>query len=283
MTNRVDACRLLDGLFTRAEPCYRRRSDHSLVQYDVATLPFVQNVPPLSVRISKRLLDVVVSGIGLCVTAPLFPLVALAIRLDSKGPIFYRQVRAKALEGMEGGRPKVSSFSIVKFRTMDVDAEKGTGAVLASKYDERVTRVGGFLRRSRIDEIPQFINVLKGEMSLVGPRPERPEILQDLALAIPFFEERLRDVKPGLTGLAQIELEYTGAIPKDSELYAHKQDLENPFELEGAEGALADDMRAKLLLDIAYSAGLERFSTFLENELKVLLKTPVIMLKSTGH
>ena len=240
-------------------------------------------MPPLSVRVTKRLLDICVSSIGLCVTAPLLPLVALAIRLDSKGPVFYWQTRAKALDGFENGQPKVSSFSIVKFRTMAVDAEKGTGAVLAAKDDDRVTRVGSILRRSRIDEIPQFFNVLIGDMSLVGPRPERPEILGNLALAIPFFEERLRDVKPGLTGLAQVELDYTGAIPEDSALYVHKADLSNPFELEGAEGALADDMRAKLLLDLAYSAGLERFSTFVVNELKVLVKTPIIMLLSKGH
>ena len=97
---------------------------------------------------------------------------------------------------------------------MRQDAEKHTGAVLASKDDPRITRIGNLLRKTRLDELPQLWNVLVGEMSLVGPRPERPELLVDLALAIPFFEERMRDVKPGITGLAQISLGYTGAIPE---------------------------------------------------------------------
>ncbi|MDX2051553.1 MAG: sugar transferase [Polyangiaceae bacterium] len=240
-------------------------------------------MPPFSVRLSKRVLDLAISSVGLCLTAPLFPVVALAIRLDSPGPVFYRQRRAKALDGMQDGIPKVKEFWIIKFRTMRTDAEKATGAVLASKDDDRVTRVGRFLRKTRIDEIPQFLNVLSGEMSLIGPRPERPEILADLAMAIPFFEERLRDVKPGLTGLAQVELEYTGAIPENSVLSMFKKDLQNPYGLDRAEGALADDMRAKLLYDLAYSASLERFSTFASTELRILVKTPLIMLRASGH
>src|SRR5690606_27135359 len=119
--------------------------------------------------------------------------------------------------------------------------------------------------------------------SLVGPRPERPELLADLALAIPFFEERMRDVKPGLTGLAQINLHYTGEIPEGSALWELRATLQNPFQLEEAEGALADDMRAKLLYDLAYSASLERFSTFLETELAIIAKTPLVMLKKLGQ
>ena len=240
-------------------------------------------MPAASVRVIKRAMDVAASVTGLCLTGPLFPLIAVAIRLESKGPVFYVQRRAQALEGMEGGIPQVREFGIIKFRTMCTDAEKHTGAVLANKNDSRVTRVGRLLRRTRLDELPQFVNILRGDMSLVGPRPERPELLRDLALAIPYFEERLRDVKPGLTGLAQVELEYTGGIPKNSVLLSFKKDLQNPYDLEEAEGALADDMRIKLLYDLAYSAALESFPRFVATELKILVKTPLVMLRALGH
>ncbi|MCA9619528.1 MAG: sugar transferase [Myxococcales bacterium] len=242
-------------------------------------------MPPPSVRIAKRVIDVVASGIGLGLTAPLFPIVAAAIKLDSPGPVIYRQRRAHMLLPTEPGQrePKVTAFTMYKFRTMRQDAEKHTGAVLATANDDRVTRIGRFLRKSRIDELPQLFNVLMGDMSLVGPRPERPELLVDLALAIPFFEERMRDVKPGITGLAQINLRYTGAIPEGSVLWEFKEALQNPFELEEAEGALADDMRAKLLFDLAYCASLEDFWTFLSTELRVIVMTPLVMLKGLGQ
>jgi lipopolysaccharide/colanic/teichoic acid biosynthesis glycosyltransferase len=105
----------------------------------------------------------------------------------------------------------------------------------------------------------------------------------NFALAIPFFEERMRDVKPGLTGMAQVSLGYSGAIPDDSVLAAFRETLSNPFGLEEAEGALADDLRAKLLYDVAYTAALEDFRSFLETEISVILKTPIVMLKSKGH
>jgi lipopolysaccharide/colanic/teichoic acid biosynthesis glycosyltransferase len=168
-----------------------------------------------------------------------------------------------------------------KFRTMRVDAEAGTGAVIAGADDPRITRVGRFLRKSRLDELPQFWDVLRGQMSLVGPRPERPELLEDLSHAIPLFEERMRDVKPGITGLAQISLGYTGAPPPDSEIGKLAATLQNPFGLDEAEGALADDMRIKLLYDLAYTASLERLDTFLRTELGIILKTPLVMLKMT--
>lgn len=246
-------------------------------------LASLAKMPPRSVRFTKRAIDIVASAAGLCLAAPMLPLVAVAIRVDSEGPVFYRQKRACALKSMDNGIPRVAEFSIVKFRTMRVDAEKHTGAVLASQNDDRATRVGRILRRSRIDEIPQLWNVLRGDMSLVGPRPERPELFSNLVLAIPFFEERLRDVKPGLTGLAQVDLRYTGGIPKDSLLNEFKDTLHNPFDLPEAEGALADDMRIKLLYDLAYSAALERFSTFVRTELRILLKTPLVMLQGGGQ
>ena len=139
------------------------------------------------------------------------------------------------------------------------------------------------MRKVRLDELPQLWNVLKGDMSLVGPRPERPELLVDLALAIPYFEERMRDCKPGLTGLAQVSLGYTGAIPDSSGLAAFRDTLQNPFKLEEARGALADDLRAKLLYDLAYTAALEKFSTYIQAELKVLALTPVVLLRGSGQ
>ncbi len=244
-------------------------------------------MPPPSVLVAKRSVDILASGIALGLTLPLFPLIAVAIKLDSPGSVFFRQRRAKQLLPRPPDdtkkTPLCSEFTIYKFRTMREDAEKGTGAVLAQKNDPRVTRVGRFLRKSRLDELPQLWNVLRGDMSLVGPRPERPELLKDLALAIPFFEERMHDVKPGLTGPAQVHLGYTGEIPPDSPLHPFKETLENPFRVEGAEGALADDLRAKLLWDVAYAASLERFSTFVPMELSVLFRTPLVMLRQSGH
>jgi lipopolysaccharide/colanic/teichoic acid biosynthesis glycosyltransferase len=223
--------------------------------------------------------------VGLGLTVPFYPVIALAIRWDSPGPIFFSQRRALMLLPREPGdrTPRCSAFQMYKFRTMRKDAEKATGAVLASEGDPRITRLGQILRKTRIDELPQLWNVLRGEMSLVGPRPERPELLVDLALAIPFFEERMRDVKPGITGLAQISLGYTGAIPEGSALWGFREVLQNPFDLEEADGALADDMRAKLLYDLAYTASLEDLMTFLETELKIIFKTPLVMLRAMGR
>jgi lipopolysaccharide/colanic/teichoic acid biosynthesis glycosyltransferase len=154
--------------------------------------------------------------------------------------------------------------------------------VLSSKSDSRVTRVGRLLRATRLDELPQFWNVLIGDMSLVGPRPERPELLVNLAMAIPYFEERTRGVKPGLTGLAQVTLGYTGNATEGSEVAKIRASLTNPFQLEDAEGALADDMRLKLLFDVAYAAALEDMWSYLPMELGILLKTPLVMVGARG-
>jgi lipopolysaccharide/colanic/teichoic acid biosynthesis glycosyltransferase len=171
---------------------------------------------------------------------------------------------------------------MMKFRSMRPDAEKHTGPVLATQDDPRITRVGKFLRRTRLDEIPQFWNVFIGDMSIVGPRPERPELAEQLAMAIPYFEERMRDVKPGITGLAQISLSYTGKPLPHSRLAPFEADLTNPFKMEGAENALADDMRMKLLYDLAYSAATEHMRAFLPLEIEIILKTPLVMLRALG-
>jgi lipopolysaccharide/colanic/teichoic acid biosynthesis glycosyltransferase len=240
-----------------------------------------------SVRVTKRAIDICASLCGLLATAPLYPFIAVAIKLEDPGPVFYQQRRAGVLKGVTDvdgiATPEFVEFKMSKFRTMRVDAEKLTGAVLAQENDPRITRVGRFLRKTRLDELPQFWNVLKGEMSLVGPRPERPELLVNLALAIPFFEERMRDIKPGITGLAQVSLGYSGRAPSHSEVAAFEATLTNPFGLEEAEGAEADDMRMKLLFDLAYSAALESLSTYLRTELSVIVKTPLVMVLGLGR
>jgi sugar transferase (PEP-CTERM system associated) len=150
----------------------------------------------------KRGMDFLLAALGLLVTLPLFPLIALLIKLDSPGPVFYRQERLG-----EGG----TVFWLVKFRSMRNDAEAQTGPVWAGERDPRVTRVGRILRRTRLDELPQLMNVLRGEMSLVGPRPERPAFIRELQEKIPFYLHRLA-VKPGLTGWAQVKYHYGSTV-----------------------------------------------------------------------
>ena len=155
----------------------------------------------LYIKKVKRLFDIVCSGLGLILGAPVVALAALAIRLTSSGPIFYRQTRAGRF-----GR----DFQMTKLRTMRVDAEKG-GVQWSGANDPRVTFVGRFLRRYRIDEIPQLWQVLCGHMSFVGPRPERPELIQMLATEIPYYQERLM-VQPGITGWAQVSYPYGASV-----------------------------------------------------------------------
>jgi len=137
----------------------------------------------------------------------------IAIKLESKGPVIYRQERV----GLGG-----KSFMCLKFRSMRTDAEKDGVAVWASKNDSRVTRVGAFIRKTRIDELPQLLSVLKGEMSMVGPRPERPSFVAQLKEKIPYYDVR-HSVKPGVTGWAQVRYSY-GASFEDA-LHKHQYDL----------------------------------------------------------
>ena len=156
----------------------------------------------LPAEIAKRTLDIVLSTIGLLLTWPLMILTAIAVRLDSPGPILFTQERV--------GRDGVS-FTLYKFRSMRSDAETATGPVWATEDDPRITRVGRFLRKSRLDELPQLFNVLAGDMSLVGPRPERPVFVEDLAKKIPYYNQR-HIVKPGVTGWAQNNYRYGSTI-----------------------------------------------------------------------
>jgi lipopolysaccharide/colanic/teichoic acid biosynthesis glycosyltransferase len=235
-------------------------------------------------RIAKRAMDLALASIGLVLSAPLLALIALGVRLTSRGPVFYGQLRAGTIQDVRADPvADAPTFMLYKFRSMLWGAEERTGVVLAARNDPRVTRLGRLLRRSRLDELPQLWNVLKGEMSIVGPRPERPEMLRLLAQAIPYFEERMRLVKPGITGLAQVELDYTGQMPPDSILRPYADQLLNPFELEAARGSLADDMRIKLLYDLAYSARLENFRSFLKTDLSILARTPRVMIKGLGR
>ena len=149
----------------------------------------------------KRFFDILMVIPGMIFLAAILPFIALLIKATSRGPIFYRQERM----GLNG-----KIFILVKFRTMEDNAEKD-GVQWAMKDDRRVTSVGKFLRKTRLDEIPQFLNILKGEMSLVGPRPERPEFLKTLSEKIPFYYKR-NMVLPGLTGFAQIMYPYAATI-----------------------------------------------------------------------
>ncbi len=178
----------------------------------------------------KRSMDIVGSIVGLVLTIPIWLVIPLVIKLDSPGPVFYAQTRvginrrrrqrrvylkADVGERRRRERRRVDylgrPFKVYKFRTMINDAERKSGPVWATKRDPRITRVGAFLRKTRIDEIPQFWNVLKGDMSLVGPRPERPSFVLDLSTKVKGYAHRLH-VKPGLTGLAQVENGYDSSL-----------------------------------------------------------------------
>ena len=150
----------------------------------------------------KRALDISVAMVGLVLFGFFFPFIALAIVLDSPGPVFYTQERVG-----KGGR----TYRLIKLRTMVPDAEREGKAIWARESDPRVTRVGRFLRRMRLDELPQFINVLRGEMSVVGPRPERPEFVGELEEQLPFYRMR-HAVKPGMAGWAMLHQDYAGSV-----------------------------------------------------------------------
>lgn len=187
----------------------------------------------------KRLLDVVLSLLALIISLPFWLIITIGIKITSPGPTTYKQKRVG-----QGGKV----FTLIKFRSMVHNAES-TGAVWAQKNDSRVTKFGNFLRKTRLDEIPQFINILKGDMSLIGPRPERPEFVETLQQDIPFYKERLL-IKPGLTGWAQVNFPY---------------------------GASKEDAMEKLQYDLFY---IKHRSIILD--LSILLKTIKIVLSREG-
>lgn len=210
-------------------------------------------------EVARRLLTVVAALAGLVFAAPVMILVALAVRLTSRGPIIYTQVRVgqdrRRRAGATGAPRRANDlggkpFRIYKFRTMRVDAEKRSGAVWASQNDPRLSPVGGFLRKYRLDELPQLMNVIKGDMNIVGPRPERPSIFQELSRNIPQYEAR-QLVKPGITGLAQVSQQYDQCL---------------------------DDVRNKLRYDLEYLRSQSLFE-----DVRIMARTvPVVLLRKGG-
>lgn len=199
----------------------------------------------------KRIADIIIATTGIALTLPAWPLIALAIRLDSKGPIFFSQTRI-------GLRLPTHTklFNMIKFRTMVSDAERKSGAVWAKKNDTRITPVGNFLRKTRLDELPQLINVIRGDMSIVGPRPERPGFYAKLEENIPYFAERTYGLMPGITGLAQVNQGYDSCL---------------------------DDVRSKLSYDLSYGLSLSSPIRMLKTDISIAWKTLAVMVCGRGQ
>ncbi|MEO7455445.1 MAG: sugar transferase [Gemmatimonadaceae bacterium] len=230
----------------------------SLVELEVPPTPVFVDVLPAdrSERLS-RAANVVIAVLAAVILAPVFLLIAAAVKLTSRGPIFYSQVRvgvdrryreksAYDRRGYDhGGKP----FIMFKFRTMQVDAEADGRAVWARKADPRVTIIGGMLRKTRLDELPQLFNVIRGDMNIVGPRPERPTIFADLRRNIPEYAMRQR-VKPGITGWAQINQAYDSCV---------------------------DDVRRKVAFDLEYMK-----KQSLAHDLRIMTMTLPVMIFRRG-
>jgi lipopolysaccharide/colanic/teichoic acid biosynthesis glycosyltransferase len=189
----------------RASPFATSDFYEELYQIAVSRCTVLDDIEQMSVRklsifyrILQRGIDLLLSGFGLLIGAVPLLAIAIAVKIDSKGPVFYLQTRV----GKNG-----EVFQMIKFRTMSDNAERTTGPVWAADQDPRLTFVGTFLRRTRLDELPQLFNILKGDMTFVGPRPERPEFVYQFVQYIPAFDRR-HDVKPGMAGFAQLRNGY---------------------------------------------------------------------------
>ncbi len=222
-------------------------------------VPTEEIIPPDRSEPLNRAVNVFVGGVGLLLLSPILLLIAIAIRLSSRGPIIYAQTRVgldrrwrETLALRERRHEDLGGqvFTIFKFRTMRADAERFSGAVWAQENDPRVTRMGKYLRKFRLDELPQMWNILRGDMNIVGPRPERPSIAARLREDIPEYRFRHR-VKPGLTGLAQINQHYDQCL---------------------------EDVRGKVRWDVQYIR-----SQSLWLDIRIMLRTvPAVLLKFRG-
>jgi len=202
------------------------------------------------VKVGKRAFDIVFSVIAIIMFLPILPFIALAIKLDSKGPVFYRQIRLGKYHP-----DHTDEFKIIKFRTMYTDAEASGKELLACKGDPRITKIGRFLRKTRIDEIPQFLNILLGEMSLIGPRPERPGLTNEIESRVPFFAERTYGVMPGITGFAQINQSYLDSV---------------------------GDINTKVSYDHAYALTLSNPVNWVITDIKIIFSTILVVIKANG-
>ena len=209
--------------------------------YGIPLIDIMPQLMPEWEKKLKRTFDIIISLLIILITFPFCLLIAIAIKIDSKGSVFFTQERC----GQSG-----NIFNIVKFRSMVKDAEKMSGPVWSQKDDTRITRVGRIVRLLRIDEIPQMINVLKGEMSFVGPRPERPYFVEKLSAEIPYYKRRLK-VRPGITGWAQVKHKYDETL---------------------------EDVKIKLKYDLFY---IENIS--LRMDFKIILRTIYVVLFGKGH
>lgn len=201
--------------------------------------------------LAKRLFDILGSCFALLLLIPVLPIIAIAIKLTSSGPVFYRQLRVG-----KSTPEQMALFYIIKFRTMYQDAETRSGAVWATKNDPRITPIGRFLRKTRLDEIPQLLNVLIGDMSLIGPRPERPTFYNELENAIPYFADRTYGVMPGITGLAQVNQGYDTCI---------------------------DDVRRKVGFDHSYALSLRSTKSWFMMDTRIILSTLAVMFNGRGQ
>ncbi|GAA59830.1 hypothetical protein P20652_1694 [Pseudoalteromonas sp. BSi20652] len=204
-----------------------------------------------SIKIIKRCIDIVGSATGLILLSPVMLLVAVMIKLTSRGPILFNQLRVG-----ESSDTFVALFDVLKFRSMVVDAEVKSGAVWAVKDDPRITPIGKFIRKTRLDELPQLWNVLMGDMSLIGPRPERPVFYSKLEKDIPYFSQRTYGIKPGISGLAQVMNGYDESI---------------------------DDARNKIGWDYAYMLSTSSPRSWCYMELTIFFKTLVVIFTGKGQ